>query len=92
MTNGLFFFFYMYSHDTLPPSIVRLPPFTDDKSLYNSCQLDHQVWGQFSISPPLNVMQSNILKIGDQAGDFTLAHRDTWKISQGYRETGGVAW
>ncbi|KAI8328901.1 hypothetical protein BC941DRAFT_363371 [Chlamydoabsidia padenii] len=79
-------------HDPLPPSIVRLPSFADDKTLYDSCQLGDQDWGNFVLPPPLNVSMDNILKIGDQAGDFTLAHRDTWKIPRGYREQGGVAW
>jgi hypothetical protein len=34
----------------------------------------------------------NILEVADQAGDFTMAHRDTWKVPRGYREAGGVAW
>ncbi|CAO3599688.1 unnamed protein product [Absidia cylindrospora] len=79
-------------HDTLPPSIVQVPPFADDTILYNSCRLGNQEWGQFSMPAPLDVTRSNIFKISDQAGDFTLAHRDTWKIPRGYREEGGVAW
>jgi hypothetical protein len=60
--------------------------------LYDSCQLGDQDWGKFVLPSPLNVSMDNILKIGDQAGDFTLAHRDTWKVPRGYREEGGVAW
>ncbi|KAI8374126.1 uncharacterized protein BYT42DRAFT_575226 [Radiomyces spectabilis] len=79
-------------HDNLPPSIVRLPPFPDDDTLYNSCRLHEQDWGNFELPEPTKVTTDNILRIADQAGDFTMAHRDTWKIPRGYREAGGIAW
>ncbi|KAI9475726.1 MAG: hypothetical protein EXX96DRAFT_574395 [Benjaminiella poitrasii] len=91
-------------HDNLPPSIVNLEAFPDDEVIYNSCKLGEQNWGNYTLPPPITVTARNrnqienktttmnILEVADQAGDFTLAHRDTWKIPRGYREAGGVAW
>ncbi|KAI7900223.1 uncharacterized protein BX663DRAFT_439783 [Cokeromyces recurvatus] len=89
-------------HDNLPPSIVNLEAFPKDETIYNSCKLGEQDWGNYTLPPPIKVTASNeikdktktmnILEVADQAGDFTLAHRDTWKIPRGYREAGGVAW
>ncbi|CDH59531.1 hypothetical protein RO3G_09976 [Lichtheimia corymbifera JMRC:FSU:9682] len=79
-------------HDNLPPSIVNLPAFADDDTLYNACRLGDQDWGNYKLPAPLNLTTSNILDTADQAGDFTMAHRDTWKVPRGYREQGGVAW
>lgn len=92
----------IYSHENLPPSIVKLPAFPTDDVIYNSCALGDQNWGHYTLPPPVKVTASwdfdensntmNILRAADQAGDFTLAHRDTWKVPRGYREAGGVAW
>ncbi|KAG2220327.1 hypothetical protein INT45_004012 [Circinella minor] len=79
-------------HDPLPPSIVRLPPFADDDTLFNACKLGDQEWGNYKLPEPLKLTTGNILKVADQAGDFTMAHRETWKVPRGYREMGGVAW
>ncbi|KAI9263411.1 hypothetical protein BDA99DRAFT_510131 [Phascolomyces articulosus] len=79
-------------HDPLPPSIVRLPAFADDDVLFNACKLGDQDWGHYQLPKPLKVTTENILKVADQAGDFTMAHRETWKVPRGYREAGGVAW
>ncbi|KAH8553404.1 hypothetical protein BGW37DRAFT_485590 [Umbelopsis sp. PMI_123] len=79
-------------HDDLPPSIVRLPVYPDDDTLYNACVPKPQDWGNFKADDPIEVNLDNILQVADQAGDFTLAHRDTWRFARGYRETGGVAW
>ncbi|KAI8090306.1 uncharacterized protein B0P05DRAFT_464027 [Gilbertella persicaria] len=77
-------------HDNLPPSIVNLEPFSSDKVIYESCSLGDQNWGNYEIQDKTTTM--NILEVADQAGDFTMAHRDTWKVPRGYREAGGVAW
>ncbi|KAG0177887.1 hypothetical protein DFQ28_005224 [Apophysomyces sp. BC1034] len=79
-------------HENFPPSIVDLPPFIDDNTLYQACKLGEQNWGKYRLPEPIKVTTQNILHIADQAGDFTMAHRDTWKRPRGYRETGGVAW
>ncbi|KAG0175539.1 hypothetical protein DFQ30_005234 [Apophysomyces sp. BC1015] len=79
-------------HSNLPPSIVNLPAFPDDDTLYNACRLDAQTYGEYELPEPYAVTPQNYLFVGDQAGDFTMAHRDTWKVPRGYRETGGVAW
>ncbi|KAI8639086.1 hypothetical protein BD408DRAFT_350644 [Parasitella parasitica] len=91
-------------HDNLPPSIVNLEAFPSDDTIYNSCVLGEQNWGNYTLPPPITVTSRNnpeiedrtttmnILEVADQAGDFTMAHRDTWKIPRGYREAGGVAW
>jgi len=79
-------------HDELPPSIVKLPVYPDDDTLYNACVPKPQDWGHFKSDGPVEVTLDNILHVADQAGDFTLAHRDTWKLARGYRESGGVAW
>ncbi|GAA5816283.1 hypothetical protein MFLAVUS_009809 [Mucor flavus] len=91
-------------HDDLPPSIVKLDPFPSDQVIYNSCALGDQDWGNYQLPAPITVTSRNnpdiknktttmnILEVADQAGDFTMAHRDTWKIPRGYREAGGVAW
>lgn len=72
--------------------------------IYNSCALGEQDWGNYQLPPPITVTSKhnndipdrskeiNILEAADQAGDFTMAHRDTWKVPRGYREAGGVAW
>ncbi|KAI8148635.1 hypothetical protein BJV82DRAFT_270938 [Fennellomyces sp. T-0311] len=79
-------------HDNLPPSIVRLPALADDNELFNACKLGEQDWGNYKLPAPIKVTTQNILKIADQAGDFTMAHRETWRVPRGYREAGGVAW
>ncbi|KAI7876381.1 hypothetical protein K492DRAFT_151727 [Lichtheimia hyalospora FSU 10163] len=79
-------------HDNLPPSIVNLPAMPDDDTLYNACHLNDQDWGNFQLPEPVDLTPDNYLRYGDQAGDYTMAHRDTWKKVRGYRETGGVAW
>ncbi|ORE20061.1 hypothetical protein BCV71DRAFT_196684 [Rhizopus microsporus] len=79
-------------HDNLPPSIVKLEPFPDDETLYNACKLREQDWGNYQLPGPSTVTAEDYWYYGDQAGDFTMAHRDTWKELRGYRETGGVAW
>ncbi|KAI8362617.1 hypothetical protein BD560DRAFT_404338 [Blakeslea trispora] len=91
-------------HDNLPPSIVNLEAFPSDETIYESCSLGEQSWGNYQLPPPITVTSKNdydikdksstmnILQVADQAGDFTMAHRDTWKIPRGYREAGGVAW
>lgn len=38
------------------------------------------------------ISHENYWLYADQARDFTMAHRDTWKECRGYRETGSVAW
>lgn len=92
------------SHNNLPPSIVNLDPFPSDKVLYESCKLGDQDWGNYKLPPRITLTARNnpdiknrtttmnILEAADQAGDFTMAHRDTWKVPRGYREAGGVAW
>ncbi|ORY93269.1 hypothetical protein BCR43DRAFT_371244 [Syncephalastrum racemosum] len=80
-------------HDNLPKTIVNLPAFPDDDMLYNACKLDDQDWGNYQLPGPTNVTDhGTLLRLGDQAGDYTMAHRDTWKFVKGYRESGGVAW
>lgn len=79
-----------------------MPAFPSDETIYESCSLGEQAWGNYTLPRPVTVTSSreiknkpntmNILDVADQAGDFTLAHRDTWKIPRGYREAGGVAW
>lgn len=93
MTSRLNFF--STSHDNLPASIVRLEPFPDDETLYNACKLRDQDWGNYVLPGTVdrsNINRNNYWEYADQAGDFTMAHRDTWKDCRGYRETGGVAW
>ncbi|RUS13839.1 hypothetical protein BC937DRAFT_94702, partial [Endogone sp. FLAS-F59071] len=91
-----FFFFFFFSrpsprHDNLPPSIVRVPAFADDETLFKACLPRDEEWGSYRPPEPIELAVENILKVGDQAGDFTMAHRDTWKAVRGYRESGGVA-
>ncbi|KAK4520475.1 uncharacterized protein ATC70_007987 [Mucor velutinosus] len=82
-------------HENLPPSIVNLEPFPDDETLYKACRLADQDWGHYTLPAPVQIASinaDNYWYYGDQSGDFTMAHRDTWKDCKGYRETGGVAW
>ncbi|EIE85266.1 hypothetical protein G6F46_004778 [Rhizopus delemar] len=79
-------------HENLPPSIVNLKAFPDDDTLWNACKLKEQDWGNYRLPGPSVITPDTYWYYGDQAGDFTLAHRDTWKHCRGYRETGGVAW
>lgn len=86
---------FYYSHENLPPSIVNLEPFPNDETLYQACRMRDQDWGNYQLpaaTPVSHVNSENYWYYGDQAGDFTMAHRDTWKACRGYRETGGVAW
>jgi hypothetical protein len=85
-------FFSVTSHDNLPPSIVNLAPFPTDDILYNACRLRDQDWGNYQLPGPTAIKPEDYLHYCDQAGDFTMAHRDTWKTVRGYREAGGVAW
>lgn len=83
---------------------MKLDAFPSDQVIYDSCALGSQDWGNYKLPPPMIVTSRNnpdikdrnttmnILQVADQAGDFTMAHRDTWKIPRGYREAGGVAW
>lgn len=74
---------------------MNLDPFPDDKTLYEACRLADQDWGHYRLPAPVPVSSinaDNYWYYGDQSGDFTMAHRDTWKDCKGYRETGGVAW
>jgi hypothetical protein len=41
---------------------------------------------------PEPITLENFIRIGQHAGDFMLAHRDTWKTTRGFREVGGTAW
>ncbi|CAO3655879.1 unnamed protein product [Mucor hiemalis] len=82
-------------HENFPPSIVSLPAFPDDATLYNACKLADQDWGNYKLPTPVSksaINHDNYWYFADQAGDFTMAHRDTWKDCRGYREAGGVAW
>ncbi|KAI7853951.1 hypothetical protein BDC45DRAFT_441271 [Circinella umbellata] len=79
-------------HDNLPPSIVNLPAMPSDEMIYMACALHEQDWGNYKLPDPIEVTPDNLLRLGDQAGDYTMAHRDTWKKVRGYRESGGVAW
>ncbi|CAO3576821.1 unnamed protein product [Absidia cylindrospora] len=84
-------------HENFPPTIVDLPAFADDTALYNACRLEEQDWGNYKLPEPITVTTVHqtpefILTVADQAGDFTMAHRDTWKVPRGYREAGGIAW
>lgn len=83
-------------HENLPPSIVNLPPFPTDDIIYNACKLGGGGdWGNYRLPAPVPksiISHENYWYYGDQAGDFTMAHRDTWKDCRGYREMGGVAW
>ncbi|CAO3673366.1 unnamed protein product [Rhizopus stolonifer] len=79
-------------HENLPPSIVSLKAFPDDDTLFNACKLKEQDWGNYQLPGPSFMTPETYWYYGDQAGDFTMAHRDTWKDCKGYRETGGVAW
>ncbi|ORZ11948.1 hypothetical protein BCR42DRAFT_420939 [Absidia repens] len=84
-------------HENFPATIVDLPPFADDTTLLNACRLEDQDWGHYKLPDPITVTTVHetpefILRVADQAGDFTMAHRDTWKVPRGYREAGGIAW
>ncbi|GAA5810771.1 hypothetical protein MFLAVUS_004197 [Mucor flavus] len=82
-------------HEDLPASIVKLKPFPNDDIIYNACKLRDQEWGSYVLPGEVHrsqITRDNYWYYGDQAGDFTLAHRDTWKDCRGYREAGGIAW
>ena len=85
--------FFLYSSEgDLPPGVVRVPPFPDDNILFQACLPRNDEWGTYQSPEPTELSTNNILTIAHNAGDFTLAHRDTWKVLRGYRESGGVAW
>ncbi|RUS22623.1 hypothetical protein BC937DRAFT_88229 [Endogone sp. FLAS-F59071] len=88
-------------HDeTLSPNVVRVQPLSNDDILSNSCMLSQKAehlpgspkWGRLSLSLNADVSTRNILKVADQARDFTLAHRLTWRVPRAYRETDDSTW
>ena len=94
-TSSVIDLFALSSHENFPPSIVKLEAFPDDETLFNACKLADQDWGNYRLPNPVDksaITHENYWYFADQAGDFTMAHRDTWKECRGYRETGGVAW
>jgi hypothetical protein len=91
----MFYVQYQDSHtnrETLPGTIVDLPMFANDEQLYSACSPDAYPNQEFQLPAPTKITTQNFLTIGHEASDFTLAHRDTWKLVRGYREIGAKTW
>ncbi|KAI7857623.1 hypothetical protein BDC45DRAFT_544087 [Circinella umbellata] len=91
----MFYTQYQDSHtpyDDLPSTIVNVPSFTTDDGLLEACSHDAYESRAFTFPSPQVMDTTNFLVIAHEASDFTLAHRDTWKMTHGYRETGAKTW
>ncbi|KAI9321440.1 hypothetical protein BX666DRAFT_1849819 [Dichotomocladium elegans] len=90
--------FYVQYHDrhipykTLPSTLVELQNFAGDSSLQKACPHNSYAFGSFVMAPHQTLDTTNFLDITSEASEFTLAHRDTWKLTRGYREIGARAW
>ncbi|KAI9498657.1 hypothetical protein BDB00DRAFT_798980 [Zychaea mexicana] len=80
------------SYDELPGTIVDVPSFTTDDGLLESCSFDAYEPHAFAFPAPQVIDTTNFLVIAHEASDFTLAHRDTWQMTRGYREAGAKTW
>ncbi|CAO3667234.1 unnamed protein product [Umbelopsis vinacea] len=93
---NMFYTQYQDRHDNhadkLPKTLVRLPSFPTDEKIFNACPINAFGYGQFQLPKPEPIDLDNFFRIGQHAGDFILAHRDTWRIPRGFREAGGTAW
>lgn len=83
-------------------TMVQLGHFPTDKEIQSSCNMtsptttnndDTQQQQPFTLpKPETKLDRENYLRIGHEASDFTLAHRDVWMKVGGYRETGATIW
>lgn len=94
--RSMFYAQYQDRHDIhsdkLPKTLVRLPSFPNDEKIFNACPLNAYGYGQFKMPEPEPITLENFIRIGQHAGDFMLADRETWRIPRGFREVGGTAW
>lgn len=76
----------------MPSTLVKLTNFATDDQIVEACPHDRYERGHFTLTPHKELDTNNFLEITNEASDFTLAHRDTWKMTHGYRETGAKSW
>ncbi|CDS06149.1 hypothetical protein LRAMOSA08677 [Lichtheimia ramosa] len=79
-------------YQNLPSTLVKLTNFATDDQIVEACPHDRYERGHFTLTPHKELDTNNFLEITNEASDFTLAHRDTWKMTHGYRETGAKSW
>ncbi|KAI8062637.1 hypothetical protein BC940DRAFT_308364 [Gongronella butleri] len=79
--------------DERPSTIVDLPVFPTDAMVAGVCR-QHDLYpsGAFKMPRAVALNSTNYASIAAEASDFTLAHRDTWQRTHGYRETGARDW
>ncbi|ORX50604.1 hypothetical protein DM01DRAFT_1325048 [Hesseltinella vesiculosa] len=71
------------------PTLVDLASFPTDDKLLHACSHHHKFpLGAFKMAMPTKLDSANHQSIAQHASDFTLAHRDTWQLTRGYREVG----
>ncbi|KAI8052715.1 hypothetical protein BDF21DRAFT_468436 [Thamnidium elegans] len=75
-------------------TLVQLSDFPTDTEIQTSCHTAiKNDTRQFSLpKQEMQLDQDNYLRIGHEASDFTLAHREVWMSVGGYREIGATIW
>ncbi|KAI8096490.1 uncharacterized protein BX664DRAFT_258050 [Halteromyces radiatus] len=72
---------------------VQLSSFPTDDELDQACGIhDDYPMGSFKMTKAVEMNKDNYVQMTRHAGDFSLADRDTWKLTQGYREIGAKTW
>ncbi|KAI8144927.1 hypothetical protein BJV82DRAFT_63143 [Fennellomyces sp. T-0311] len=75
-----------------PGPVVQLNAFPTDDELILSCSHNTYELGKYFMPACQNLDPYNYLEATNDAGQFMLAHRDTWKTMRGYREIGATSW
>ncbi|GAA5812722.1 hypothetical protein MFLAVUS_006180 [Mucor flavus] len=77
-------------HSPGSTTLVQLSDFPTDTEIQISCHIASKNDTQQYSLPRLD--RDNYLRIGHEASDFTLAHREVWTSVGGYREIGATIW
>ncbi|KAF1796016.1 hypothetical protein FB192DRAFT_1307966 [Mucor lusitanicus] len=72
-------------------TLVQLSPFATDQEIQSSCNFTTDTHEPHPMQM-VSLSAQNYLRIGHEASDFTLAHRDVWTAVGGYREAGATIW
>jgi hypothetical protein len=83
-------------------TLVQLSDFPTDQEIQSSCNVSSPTATTNNTQPTtfaftlpkeeIKLDRENYLRIGHEASDFTLAHRDIWMSVGGYREAGATIW
>ncbi|ORZ17945.1 hypothetical protein BCR42DRAFT_412818 [Absidia repens] len=89
--------FYTQSQNTTSisaesdPLAVQIPNFSTDDELNRVCgHHNNFAKGSFKMGNLVDMDTENYSKMTRNAGDFTLADRESWRLTKGYRETGAT--